>query len=277
MTPRRSSGKSIQSPARIRSFRLAIVYGASIITCIGLAILFDQLIGIDEVCDKVTSECKDRLPYDALRISSMVLAFALGAIALLHIGLQWFDIKDEVQLHERADLSETEIEQLSEGSLEIGVLWRRTEERLRIYHNIATRQANISFISAQIAIALGFLVVLATAAMAGNADKDSTRIVIGILGAAGAMLSAFIGRTFIRSQENAASHLRSYFGQPQEFFRYLAAERILDKFKDDSNLEIVAKLVAAMVSGAPSVESEIEYNSSEIRSSDSKKDSRADD
>lgn len=39
---------------------------------------------------------------------------------------------------------------------------------------------------------------------------------------------ADIGKTFLRLQESAASHLRSYFDQPREQFRYLAAaERLL--------------------------------------------------
>jgi len=33
---------------------------------------------------------------------------------------------------------------------------------------------------------------------------------------------------FVRSQETAAKHLRSYFDQPTEFSRYLAAERLLN-------------------------------------------------
>jgi hypothetical protein len=127
--------------------------------------------------------------------------------------------------------------------------WRLTEERLRIYHEIATRQAQASFRNAQWAIAGGFIVVVASAGAAFYAGNVTITVVIGVLGTAGAALSAYIGRTFLRLQESAAAHLRSYFTQPQEQFRYLAAERLLTILNDGEQKEkSVNQLIQAIVS-----------------------------
>jgi hypothetical protein len=64
------------------------------------------------------------------------------------------------------------------------------------------------------------------AILAVNAKTTTAAVTTGSLGAVGAALAAYIGKTFIRSQETAASHLRAYFDQPLELSRYLAAERL---------------------------------------------------
>ncbi|MFG1857037.1 hypothetical protein ACGFJT_34735 [Actinomadura geliboluensis] len=192
----------------------------------------------------------------ASTLQASMLAIALIATGLwtVYARLQRAVDKDARLLREKADLSDEETDRLSAGNLELGVLWSRTEERLRVYHTIATRQANISFISAQAAICIGFIVVLAAAIMAMNADKDSTRIVLGVLGTAGAALSAYIGRTFIRSQENAATHLRTYFGQPQETFRFLVAERLIERLPEEQRAQSIEYFVQAVLLSGLSIE-----------------------
>ncbi|MGC5413328.1 hypothetical protein ACPXCX_58140, partial [Streptomyces sp. DT225] len=58
---------------------------------------------------------------------------------------------------------------------------------------------------------------------------------------------------FIRSQEAAATHLRSYFDQPLELSRHLAAERLLasGELTQEQRAAILSALVQAMVA-APS-------------------------
>jgi hypothetical protein len=198
------------------------------------------------------SECYETYPFTSMSLVALAIGVVVGAWGIVYASLQLSSTRDTILLRERADLNETEVEQLSAGNLELGVLWHRTEERLRIYHTIATRQANISFVSGQAAIVLGFIVVIVAAVMAVNADKDSTRIVLGVLGTAGAALSAYIGRTFIRSQESAATHLRMYFGQPQETFRFLVAERLIDRLPEDQRAQSIEYFVqAVMLSGLP--------------------------
>jgi hypothetical protein len=58
-----------------------------------------------------------------------------------------------------------------------------------------------------------------------------------------------VSRTFVLSQQAAASHLRAYFDQPLEFARYLAAERIvMDAGLDQAQrAEVLTALVQSIV------------------------------
>src|ERR1700722_12816513 len=80
---------------------------------------------------------------------------------------------------------------------------------------------------------IGFAMLVAFAIVAAEAKTTAAAIMTGSLGAVGAALAAYIGKTCIRSQESAAAHLRAYFDQPLELSRYLAAERLL---ADDKSL-----------------------------------------
>ncbi|MBT2411619.1 hypothetical protein J7I94_13750 [Streptomyces sp. ISL-12] len=137
--------------------------------------------------------------------------------------------------------------------LALASLWDVTHSRLALYHDIATGQAKRSFISAQIAMALGFLLLIGFVAAAVQAEKTAAAAVAGALGAVAAALAAFISRTFIKSQETAAEHLKAYFDQPLEFSRYLAAERLLNdaKLTDDQRAEVVGELVKLIAAGPP--------------------------
>jgi hypothetical protein len=110
--------------------------------------------------------------------------------------------------------------------LTLAALWGLTHTRMDEYHVIATGQAKRSFGAAQIAMGIGFVLLVVFAILAVEA-KTAAAIGAGGLGAVGAAFSAYIGKTFIRSQESAADHLRAYFDQPLELSRYLAAERLL--------------------------------------------------
>ncbi|MDH6229343.1 hypothetical protein [Streptomyces sp. MJP52] len=67
---------------------------------------------------------------------------------------------------------------------------------------------------------IGFVVA------AVQAEKTAAAVA-GALGAVAAALAAFVSRTFVKSQESAAEHLKACFDQPLEFSRHLAAERLL--------------------------------------------------
>ena len=80
-----------------------------------------------------------------------------------------------------------------------------------------------------------------------TARSTTGSIVSGTLGAIGAIFAGYIGRTFIRTQEATADHLRSYFNQPLEFSRFLAAERLLDTIEGDARESAVKDVVKAIV------------------------------
>lgn len=130
-------------------------------------------------------------------------------------------------------------------------LWEATHARLDLYHQIATGQAKTSFRNAQIAMGAGFLLLILFAGIALWASTTAVAIVAGGLGAVSAALAGYVAKTFIRSQEAAATHLRSYFDQPLELSRYLAAERLVadGDLSQEQRGEILSALVQAMVAG----------------------------
>ncbi|MFD9814456.1 hypothetical protein [Streptomyces sp. NPDC059080] len=133
--------------------------------------------------------------------------------------------------------------------LPLSELWAVTHRRLDHYHEIALRQASRSFRNAQIAMGLGFVLLVAFVFMALRASTTAGSVVAGGLGAVAATLAGYVSRTFIRSQETAAGHLRAYFDQPLEFSRYLAAERLIAEaeLSEGQRGEMLATLIEAMV------------------------------
>ncbi|WP_369213902.1 hypothetical protein [Streptomyces flavofungini] len=135
--------------------------------------------------------------------------------------------------------------------LTLSELWTVTHRRLDLYHEIALGQAARSFRNAQVAMVLGFVLLVAFVIVALQASTTAGSVVAGSLGAVAAGLAGYVSRTFVRSQEAAAGHLRAYFDQPLEFSRYLAAERLVadSKLSDEQRAEVVTALAQAMIAG----------------------------
>ncbi|HEY1665471.1 MAG TPA: hypothetical protein VGG54_07240 [Trebonia sp.] len=135
--------------------------------------------------------------------------------------------------------------------LTLAALWDVTHKRLDLYHQIVTGQARRSFVTAQIAMTAGFILLIAFAILAALAKTSAAAISSGGLGAVAAAFAAYIGKTFVRSQESAASHLRGYFDQPLELSRYLAAERLLagdNELTPEQRAAILGALVQSIAS-----------------------------
>lgn len=137
------------------------------------------------------------------------------------------------------------------SALPLQELWAVTHRRLDLYHEIATGQASRSFRNAQFAMVIGFILLVAFVIVALQASTTAGAVVAGGLGAVAAALAGYVSRTFVRSQEAAAGHLRAYFDQPLEFSRYLAAERLLanSNLSDEQRAEVVTVMAQAMISG----------------------------
>jgi hypothetical protein len=135
--------------------------------------------------------------------------------------------------------------------LALAQLWSLTHRRLDLYHEIATNQARRSFVSAQISMGVGFALLVLFVVLALNVTSATGAIVTGGLGAVSAALAGFISKTFVKSQQSAADHLKAYFDQPLEFSRYLAAERLLADtgLSDEKRAEVVAMLVQTIAAG----------------------------
>jgi len=138
----------------------------------------------------------------------------------------------------------------ADDALALSVLWELTNARLAQYHGIATGQARRSFVTAQSAIVIGFLLLIGFAILSFRTHSATASITTAALGAVAAALTGYISRTFVRSQETSARHLRAYFDQPLEFSRYLAAERLLSGQSDTKPEErdvLLRIIIKAMV------------------------------
>ncbi|WP_440089785.1 TRADD-N-associated membrane domain-containing protein [Streptosporangium sp. LJ11] len=194
-----------------------------------------------------------------LPVLSLVAALAGLAFVAYCVYRITFGERRETQRaeHARQALQRAETSLGEADRLALPALWDVTHKRLDYYHQIATTQARQSFRNAQIAMTVGFVLLVVFAVLALGATTPTASIVTGALGAAAAAFAAYIGRTFVRSQESAAGHLRAYFDQPLEFSRYLAAERLLEAMETlepEQRAAIAGDLLRAIVTpGQPAL------------------------
>jgi hypothetical protein len=221
---------------------------------------------------------KPLLSHGGAIIASIIAPVIVGTLIVISLG-QESEVKGEAAARERLRVAEsrlsnigatpssaevsataaanaTAVEALTEidnkdDLLTLSDLWEVTHSRLDLYHEIATGQARRSFITAQAATAAGFILLVIFAVLSATARSTAAAITSGGLGAVSAALVGYIGRTFIRSQETSATHLRAYFDQPLEFSKYLAAERLLAtaarNLDDNQRAAVLASIVQAMV------------------------------
>lgn len=147
----------------------------------------------------------------------------------------------------RSDLQRAEDEVVSGETTDFLSLWNVTQKRLAYYHDIATAHAEKSFSYGQIAAASGFIVLLVGATIAAFTTTISGAIAAAIAGIAGGGLGAYIGATFMRSQDVAAEQMREYFRQPLEFSKFLGAERLLDTLDGDARTQATQAIIEAMI------------------------------
>jgi hypothetical protein len=179
----------------------------------------------------------------------MAIALIVCLVAwILHLQVLRRNYADQLLLarskQELVD-AERKVENVDYGdrSLDLTSLWTLTHKRLDYYHEIATTQARTSFRNAQFAMSIGFGALALCLLISLLARGVASSIVTAVLGAAGATLGGYVARTFLRSQESAAAHLRAYFLQPLEFSRYLVVERLLDTLPDRAKTKGILTLV----------------------------------
>ena len=136
--------------------------------------------------------------------------------------------------------------------LALAELWSATQEKIELDRRIVIRQARLYSNASLVAMAIGLFMMAAFILYAIRAHTASAEIAGGI-SAVAAALTGYLGKTFMRSQEATASHLRGYFATQLDFFRLLAAERLVEKSSKAINAE-EAEILRSMAQdlGAPS-------------------------
>jgi hypothetical protein len=137
-------------------------------------------------------------------------------------------------------------------------LWAETQERLTIYHQMATGQSAKSYRNSQGAIVAGFAVLILTTIVSSFTSSTTGALAAGGIAAVGAALTGYLTRTFMRMHELSSRQLRSYFDQPLDLSRSLAAERLLGQINDEARrAEAVVEVIRAS------------YRASDARAADS--------
>jgi hypothetical protein len=239
--------------------RRTIFFGAGTCAVISVAtsILFYFLATAYNSCadDLDPTTCEGRVMANGIirgleagTVALLISGSVIGAVFFSYRSIRLQAARQVGQLNlarQELSVAEDELrrEVSSDAQLGLSALWGLTHKRLDYYHRIATEQAESSFRYARIAMTAGFVVLVLAVVPALLAGNEVASIVAGSLGAIAAGLGGFISRTFIRSQETAAQHLRAYFLQPLEFSRYLVAERLLDTLPEDKKAEGILAIV----------------------------------
>ncbi|MBL6280472.1 hypothetical protein JMF97_30400 [Micromonospora fiedleri] len=182
------------------------------------------------------------------QILGVVLWFVGCALAVALFDIIYADSKFnnfQVQL-ESSRLLAAYNEEL-DSSLDLKDLWVLNQRRLDLYHRIATNQSRSSFRNAQLAASIGFLLLIASAALVWYSDSVAAAITTGSIGAFGGALGAYLGRTFIKSQEGAAAQLRQYFDHPVELSKILVVERLVERLSPEDRVSVIQMMAQSIL------------------------------
>ncbi|MFI6001289.1 hypothetical protein ACIA98_12820 [Streptomyces sp. NPDC051366] len=138
--------------------------------------------------------------------------------------------------------------EISAGATDLAPLWDATQKRLDLYHSITTTHAQRSFFWGRIAAGVGLATLLVSAIVAGLASSPTGSVVAGVAGLGAGGLSAYIGATYIKTQDRASDQLRAYFNQPVQFLNLLAAERLLDRLDSENQTAAIRDIITLIAS-----------------------------
>lgn len=165
------------------------------------------------------------------------LAAAAGVLALVGLGAcvaGWFQFQeahaDFLQQAQRQRV-DAAIEQL-QNSMELADLFRLNQRQIDAYHDLTKAQAAHSYRNSQLAMGIGFLVLVAGSVVAIMTRDDTAKIVVGALASMGAAISGYVGATFMRAHNESLAQLNFYFRQPLVNSYLLTAERLAAKVQD---------------------------------------------
>jgi hypothetical protein len=112
-----------------------------------------------------------------------------------------------------------------------------------MYHQLAVIQGRQSFRMLLLFSGLGFGLLAFVVWKATQVHTGPGGFALGAAGVAGAALSGYIGRTFMRAYLDANERLIDYFAEPLDMSRLLAAERLLKTVSDVERDRVVETII----------------------------------
>ncbi|MEU6909618.1 hypothetical protein ABZ935_30470 [Streptomyces coeruleorubidus] len=112
--------------------------------------------------------------------------------------------------------------------LELADLFVINRRQLDEYHITSLHEQRLAFRNAQIAAAVGFLLLVSGVVLIVTEDGDSARYAIAGLTGLASLLSGFISAVFFKSYADTTEELRHYYWEPLRTGQILAAERLAE-------------------------------------------------
>jgi hypothetical protein len=161
------------------------------------------------------------------------------AIIVASVGMYYTTRKDEEQSQRKAQPSARSGRTVN-------------QQLLAQYHDITRQQATSSYRISQIAMAVGFLMIVGGAyVVITQAKSSSSQIVVGGLAGLGALFSSYIGATFIRTYNRALAQMNFYYAQPLVQSYILEAERISKELGSPTSKDsVLSQIIEQTLRGA---------------------------
>ncbi|GAA1287649.1 hypothetical protein GCM10009609_62630 [Pseudonocardia aurantiaca] len=184
------------------------------------------------------------LPADfvlATAIAGGLIAVTLAGIGAFQYNQDLVNFVPEMALEQERKAEEERLRELTDTSLPAMLKFNR--DQMVLYHTIATTQARVAGRNSQLAIAAGFVLLIAGAVIAILSPDMTTKIVTASLAGLGGIFSGYITKTFFVAQDRAIQQLYSYWQQPLTTSYLLAAERVATQVDASSREVYFAELL----------------------------------
>ncbi|MBT2507069.1 hypothetical protein J7I98_14465 [Streptomyces sp. ISL-98] len=118
------------------------------------------------------------------------------------------------------------------------------------YHAITKKHAARSFRSSQMAMGIGFGLLVTGATVTVFQHDITAQVTLGSLTALGSAFSAYLGATFISAHNEALAQMNYYFGQPLISTYLLEAERMTETIEKPKKDVVMTQVVEAALDEA---------------------------
>lgn len=160
--------------------------------------------------------------------------------------------------------------------LELAELFVINRRQLDEYHITSLHEQRLAFRNAQIAAAIGFLLLVAGVVLIVSEDRESARYSIAGLTGLASLLSGFISAIFFKSYADTTEELRHYYWEPLRTGQILAAERLAELKIGDQvpgvDQELRKVLVSKIVDQLPQIPDSKWASKKSRKASDAQKD-----
>lgn len=132
-----------------------------------------------------------------------------------------------------------------------GTLLRLNRTEMERYHHLTIEQAARSFRHSQIAMYLGFgLLVFSIVIVVWPATSVQTKLTVAALGLVSTTVSGYITQTFLKSHAQSVAQLNRFFNQPLVSSYLLTAERLALSLEDSARNDALGLVIAAALNAA---------------------------